>query len=141
MSQQNSFDGYSYASDPDGNEGSPDQNLWIAVLALAIEDATRTLREGFYDEENVDSPSGRQRRRELNIQGRQSIEFFQGTGSDFRTVCICAGIDPDYIRDVVLNGDVRNGRIMQRLLVNNAKNTSTEKEPLDDEKDDELEAL
>jgi hypothetical protein len=58
--------------------------LWIAVLARAVEDA---LRPGEYDQD---------------CDRRISRQWFKSCGADFRLVCELAGRNPRYVREQML---------------------------------------
>ena len=58
--------------------------LWIAVLARAVEDA---LRPGEYDQD---------------CDRRISRQWFKSYSADFRLVCELAGRNPRYVREKML---------------------------------------
>ena len=58
--------------------------LWIAVLARAVEDA---LRPGEYDQD---------------CDRRISRQWFSSSNADFRLVCELAGRNPRYVREKML---------------------------------------
>ena len=58
--------------------------LWIAVLARAVEDA---LRPGKYDQD---------------CDRRISRQWFKSYSTDFRLICELAGRNPHYVREKML---------------------------------------
>ena len=58
-----------------------EQALWIAVITQAITDARSNCKKS-----------------ESQYHKREAIDWLTGNGRDFVDVCLCAGMNPDYVR-------------------------------------------
>lgn len=70
-------------------ESSPERTLFLCVILQALLDATKEEYEGEPVEVRID-------------RDRAKAWFFASVGTtaeDFNEVCICAGVDPNYMRD------------------------------------------
>ena len=84
--------------------------LWIAVLARAVEDALRP-------EEN-----------DRDCDRRISRQWFKSCGADFRCVCELAGRDPHYVREKMLKRIGEDKDLHKPTIRHEAKaETETEK--------------
>lgn len=68
-----------------------EQELWIAVLGQAIEDATGRASYNRAEYRNGDP----------RLEAR---EWIMQAGPDFQAVCLAAGVDPDAVRSAVISG-------------------------------------
>jgi hypothetical protein len=102
---------------------APEQALWTNVLGLAIEDALRAMKPRKAKRTEI-APNTKRAHRKQNHEGNQALEWFRANGADFRTVCLCAGVDPNYIRDLVLSGTIQKTNIMQSINLSRRRHTS-----------------
>ena len=73
-----------------GETGSPERQLWCAVIGRALHDAT----------DNIATVSGLAERFNIREDARA---WFLDNGNDFRIACESAGYDPDYLRSRILS--------------------------------------
>jgi hypothetical protein len=71
------------------DSGSPERQLWCAVVGRALQDALDRIA-------TVSAPTERQKLR------RDALSWFAGNGNEFRAACERAGYDPDFLRSRVL---------------------------------------
>ena len=63
---------------------TPEQNLWVAVIAQAFNDASRKIPKDEYVHWRNDTSVARQ--------------WLSGTSEDFRQVCFLAGVDYSWVK-------------------------------------------
>jgi hypothetical protein len=83
------YDFYQPHDGPGASVGSPERQLWCAVIGRALDDAMDHIA-------TVSGPNER-----LNIRN-EARAWFHTNGPDFRVACESAGYDPDNIRSRVL---------------------------------------
>lgn len=84
------------------NNGSPDQVMWLAVIDQAASDAainTRPYKLRISRATSYKAVKSAENSYQNITRIKEDAEnWFKGTSTDFRRVCVYAGLDPEYVR-------------------------------------------